>query len=94
MKLQKRAYYYSNGSFYCAELFLLHLAFKTLLVKLGVEGIEVLFVELVGEDSEVLAEALIVHNLALTQEADSVLDVGVVSEAKDVVVGCSGFLLP
>ncbi len=32
--------------------------FKTFFVKLGVEGVEVLFVEPVGEDSKILAEAL------------------------------------
>ena len=74
------------------RLFLLHLVFKTLFVKLGVEGVEVFAVELVGEDAKVLAEALIVYNLALTQEADSVLDVGVITEAQDVVVCRPSFL--
>ena len=54
--------------------------FKTFFVKLGVEGVEVLFVEPVGEDSKILAEALIMHDLAFSEEAYSVLYVGIVAE--------------
>ena len=66
------------------ELFLLHLIFKALFVKLGVKGIEVLFLELVGKNTKVLAEALVMHNLTLSEEADSVLDVRIVSASMDM----------
>lgn len=68
------------------ELSFLHLIFKALFIKLGVKGVEVLFIKLVGEDSEVLAEALIVHNLTLSEKAYNVLDVGVIRKAQDVVI--------
>ena len=62
-------------------------------VKRRVERVEVLFVQLVGQQTKVLAEALIVDDLALPQEAYSVAHVVVIAEAEDVVVGRSGLLL-
>ena len=67
--------------------------FKTLFVKLGVEGVEILFVEPVGENSKILAEALIMHDLAFSEEAYSVLYVGIVTEPQNVVVGRPRLLL-
>lgn len=39
------------------------------------------------------AETLEMNNLALTKELDDLVYVGIVAQAKDVVVGCAGFLL-
>ncbi len=78
---------FARGVFYSLlELFLLHLVFEALFIKLGVKGVEVLFIKLVGENSEVLAEALIVYYLALSEKAYNVLDVGVIRKAQDVVI--------
>ena len=83
---------YNGTSLFVLDLFLLHPVFKAIFIKARVERVEVLFVELVGEDSQVLAEALIVHYLALTQEANRVLDVGIVRKPENVVVSRAGFL--
>lgn len=40
-----------------------------------------------------IAETLEVDNLALAQELDYLVDVGIVAQAENVVVGCAGFLL-
>ena len=40
-----------------------------------------------------LAEALEMHDLPLPQEADGVVDIRIVAEAEDVVVGDAGLLL-
>jgi hypothetical protein len=61
-------------------------------IELGIEGVEVLAVELVESVPQSFAEALIVHHFPLPEEADSVLDVGIVGQAQDVVVGGAGFL--
>ena len=67
-------------------------------VKFGVEGVEILFIEPIGQQPQVLAEALVVHHLALTQEADRVLHVIVVRQTQDVVIRrarlllCKGFV--
>ena len=59
-----------------------------LLVELRVERIEVLRVEIVGNDAQSFAEPLVMHDLARPQEADRVAHVRVVAaEAQDVVVG-------
>ncbi len=42
---------------------------------------------------EKFAEALEVNNLALTEELDDLVDVGIVAQAENIVVGCAGFLL-
>ena len=48
---------------------------------------------MVLRDAERVAEALIVHNLALAQEFDRVADVGIVDKTQDVVVGRTRLLL-
>ena len=59
----------------------------------GIEGVEVLRVEVVLGDAEGVAKPLIMHDLPLPQELDGIPHVGVVAEAEDVVVGDAGFLL-
>lgn len=63
-------------------------------VKFGIERIKVAFVELVGQQPQVFAEALIVHDLTFAQKADRVLHVRVVRQPQDIVVGGARFLLP
>lgn len=60
----------------------------------GVEGIEVLAVELIGQQPEILAETLIMNNFPRSQKADRILYIRIITEAQDVVIGGSGFLLP
>ena len=81
----------STGSFCCVIISVL---FEALFVETRVEGVEIPAVELVGHQAEVLAEALIVHDLARSQESYRVDDVWVVAESQDVVVGRPRFLLP
>ena len=83
----------SEGFISLLELFFLHLVFKALFVKAWVEGVEVFAVELVGEYTKVLAEALVMHNLALSEESYRVLNIVVVAESENVVVGRARFLL-
>ena len=63
------------------------------LIEGGVAGVEVLGIEVILGDAEGIGEALIMHDLALAQESDDVVDVGIVREAKDIVVGGSCLLL-
>ena len=64
------------------------------LVEFGIEGIEIFFVELFGEQAQALAEPLIMHDLTFAQESDNVLDVVVVAEAQDIVISRPRLLLP
>lgn len=66
---------------------------EAVFVKTWIEGIEILAVELVGQQTQVFTEALIVHDLSGSEEADRVDDVWIVAEAQDVVIGGSRFLL-
>jgi len=65
---------------------------KTLLVKGRVEGVKILAVELICQQTQILAEALIVHDLARPEKAYRVDDIRVVAEPQDVVVGRSSLL--
>ena len=67
--------------------------FPAALVEGGVDGVEVLGVQIVLGDAEGIAEPLVVHDLPLAQELDGFPYVGVVAEAEDVVVGDSRLLL-
>ena len=58
-----------------------------------IEGIEVPAVELIGQQPQVLAEALIMDDLARSEKADRILDVGIVAEAQDIVIGRARLLL-
>ena len=62
----------------------------------AVEGrigeVDVLLVHLLLGQTHRLAEALEVDDLPLPEEADDVIDVGVVAEPEDVVIGDSGLL--
>lgn len=67
-------------------------SFSAFPVKLGVEGVEILGIELVGCQAQPFTEALVVNDLALTQEADGIPHIGVVAEAQDVIVSGARFL--
>ena len=62
------------------------------LIKRRVHGIEVRAVHLFKRKPDPLTEALIVYDLALSQESDNVVYVGVVAQTQDVVLGHSGLL--
>ena len=49
--------------------------------------------QLFGQRPHSFAKALVVDNLALAEEFDNVVDVGIVTEAQDVIVGNPCLLL-
>ena len=59
----------------------------------GIHKIDILLVELFAQQLDRLAEALEMHDLALTEEADDVVHIRVVGKPQDVVVGQAGLLL-
>ena len=75
------------------KIIYLFLLFEARLVKGRVEGVKILAVELIGQQAQILTEALVVHYLACPEEAYRVDNVRVVAEPQDVVVGCSSLLL-
>lgn len=74
-------------------IFGLRLLAELLHVEFRIDCVEVFGVKVILNDSQPFAEALIVHDFALTQEADWVQDIRVVAETDDVIVGRAGFLL-
>ena len=75
---------FCDSPFLCAGYLLL--LFETAGVKARVKGVEILAVEPVGQQPQVLAEPLIMHDLARSEEADRVDHVGVVAETQDIVI--------
>lgn len=63
------------------------------LVERGVKRVEVFGIESIGRDAQTLAEALVMHNLALAQELDGVAHIGIIRKAQDVVIRYAGLLL-
>ena len=63
-----------------------------MLIKRGVEGVEVLFVELILCDTQAFAETLVVDDLALTQELDGLADIGIIDQTQDVVISSARLL--
>lgn len=78
---------------FCCLIFRLRPLAGMLHVEFRIDCVEVFGVEVILNDSQTFAEALIVHDFALTQEADRVEDIRVVAKTDDVVVGRAGFLL-
>lgn len=62
-------------------------------VKFGIKSIEVLCIQLILRYAQCLSEALEMDYLPFAQELYRVTDIGIIAEAKDVVIGCSSFLL-
>ena len=58
-----------------------------------VADVEVFGVKVILRDAEGIAEALIMHDLALAEEFDHVVDVGVVRQTQDIVIGRARLLL-
>ena len=67
--------------------------FCVLFVERGVEGVEVARIKVILRDAQGIGEALIVHDLALTQIAQRVQHVGVIAQTEQVVVGYTRLLL-
>ena len=67
--------------------------YANLLIKRRVARVEVLGVEMLLSDTDAVAEALIMHDLALAEEFYRVADVGIVGEAENVIVGRARLLL-
>ena len=63
------------------------------LVERGVKRVEVFGIESVSRDAQTLAEALVMHNLALAQELDGVAHIGIIRKAQNVVIRYAGLLL-
>lgn len=68
------------------------LFFEAFGIKARVERVVVLAVELVGQQPQIFAEALIMHDLSRSEESDWIDHVGIVAEAQDVVI-CRARLL-
>ena len=75
------------------SLLLSLIIFEALFVEGRVEGVEVPAVELIRQQSQILAEALIVYYLSRSEEAYRVYHVGVVAVSQDVVIGRASLLL-
>ena len=67
--------------------------FSAIAIKRGIACVEILAVQMVLGDTESVAEALVMDDLPLAEEFDGLADVGIVTEAEDVVVGHAGLLL-
>ena len=76
-----------------AKVFILLHPSPAAFIKGGVAGVEVFGVEVILRDAEGVGKALIMHDLALAEEFDHVVDVGVVGQAQDIVVGRARLLL-
>lgn len=64
-----------------------------LLIEGRVDEVEILLVHLLLGQAQALAEALEMHDLPGPQELDDIVDVRVVGQAQDVVIGDPGLLL-
>lgn len=62
-------------------------------VKGGIESIKILRIQIVLRDTECLAEALIMHDLAFAKEFDGFAYIGIVYKAQNIVIGNTSFLL-
>ena len=69
------------------DLFLALLLTAAAPVKRGVDGIEVLAVQVLPGNIQRLAEALIMNDFPLSQKADGVQYIGIVHQPEDVVIG-------
>ena len=47
---------------------------------------------MIGGNAQAFTEALVMNDFSLPQETDGINDIGIVAEAKDVVVGSAGLL--
>ena len=71
----------------------LHLAFFYLLVQCRVHIVHVLLIQTLTQTLDRLTETLEMHDLTRPQELDDIVDIRIVREPQDVVIGASGLLL-
>ena len=76
-----------------AKVFILLHPSSAAFIEGWVAGVEVFGVEVILRDAEGIGKALIMHDLALAEEFDHVVDVGVVRQTQDIVVGRARLLL-
>lgn len=62
------------------------------LVERGVDKIEVLLIHFLLRQTQALSEALEMDNFPLTQELDHIIDIRVIRQAKNIVIGHPCFL--
>ena len=62
-------------------------------VKRRIKGVEIFAVEVLLRDAEGVAEALVVHNLTLTQILDGIAHIGIIAQTQNIIVGYTSFLL-
>ncbi len=93
MSIQKGGLYNQVAQNFFRLFVPLEQVFIAALVEAGVERVEILGVEVILSNSQGVAESLIMHYLALTQELNGLFNVGVVNESQDVVVGRASRLL-
>ena len=60
--------------------------FAARLIELRIEGVKILLVKTVCQQSQAFAETLIMHDLAFSEEADDVLHIIIIAEAQDIVI--------
>ena len=63
-----------------------------MLIKGRIEGVEVLFVQLILGNAQTFAETLIVDDLTFTQELDGLTDIGIIDQTQDIVVSSARLL--
>ena len=63
-----------------------------MLIKGRIEGVEVFLVQLILGNAQAFAEALVVDDLALTQELDGLADIGIVDQPQDIVISSACLL--
>lgn len=66
---------------------------KDLLIEGRIDKIDVFLIHLLLSQAHRLAKALEVDDLPFTEEADDVVDIGVIGKTQDIVVGNTRFLL-
>ena len=61
-------------------------------IKAGIEGVEVLGIQLILSQTQSFAETLEMHDFALTQELDGFTDIRLFNQTQDIVIGAACFL--
>ena len=51
------------------------------MIERGIEGIEILFIQIIPDDLKAFTETLIMDDLPFSQKADNIFDIGVINEA-------------
>ena len=79
---------------FCGGLFAGFAGLHARSVKAGIEGIEILGIQLLLDTSECFPETLEMHDFSCSQEANGICNLrNILDHSKDVVIGTSGFLL-